>query len=86
MGLSLPWVCTLVQQHLQLRSDILRGVHEESRVPRVTLLENTQTESLQPCKGKYNNNLKVIIIPTTPLQSSWKKKSLSYQFDVKQIR
>lgn len=52
VGLFLPWVCTLVQQHLQLRSDILRGVHEESRVPRVTLLENTQTESLQPCKEK----------------------------------
>lgn len=52
VGLSLPRVCTLVQQHLQLESDVLRGAHEESRVPCVTLLKNAQTESLQPCREK----------------------------------
>ena len=56
VGLSLPRVCTLVQQDLQLESDVLRGAHEESRVPCVTLLKNAQTESLQPCREKREGN------------------------------
>ena len=46
MGLALPRVGTPLQQVLHLLSDVLGRVYEESRVPLVTLPEDTPANHL----------------------------------------